>query len=820
MGTPSPLLDELNRAIKRYGQRLSAATLVGSLSSGTTSARDVQNLKSTVTTLRREMESTPEQQTFLNVFGSIVTDELLAYLEAMDNFKKVLNKKWEANNRFSIVNLLRKWNNLKTDVCGSTGSTIKIFSEFNADPSAGPSAQDVSSALDDLAKLGFDMPNLRDVLNSPQLGYCDAIVHNEKKWKNNAYVYEFTGFKTDKNRWENYIGYHAQQGMSSATPATIQEEVGPALKFFTLLKSTSPMQLLAIMNQPASDTNQRPIVDIIRDIFQQERALDGKLPENLGGLADALSERRVLDLVQASASQEIAQFVADGAGRLAKAVASGISQPNKSTKAVLEDLDNLTGKLLDATSRLTAPSSIQDAIKAMKDVHAKMISVVQTMTRLGYQASGVSGFSSSSGNSAALLQGEITSMWSSALQPGNFSRFQAEMKPQTARLRMYRDMLRQHHAKCQADTVTRDVGIAKENTSKLLTELIASAGANRYAIKDPMVEMLKNYVRTVKRIVARFERRHSEFILWSNRRALDYVLKWASHSDSLVEAASANKPQVDVKNEIAKVMSSSQQHDGQHQNHQGQLQNPVGNDDAAFIKEYLDLMRTVASDADKKMMEVESTALGLFTTGSYLNVLNEEETLLETVQASIDDLEKYLVNVRIRVARLYSIDGYSIADVLRDSTFLVVYMLKAVRVFLLWAALVFAKSIFMPFYTQAVYVRNEKPPHPAYFVLAFLLTDVALNLGVYALLRMLHYVFRSPDNNFPIDDTTMRAFMIDYGISTTLIVVLSLTIAAVIRRKKYFRYRFEGDRGIRAMSTMIWGLSSVILIIPYFRFAD
>jgi hypothetical protein len=57
-------------------------------------------------------------------------------------------------------------------------------------------------------------------------------------------------------------------------------------------------------------------------------------------------------------------------------------------------------------------------------------------------------------------------------------------------------------------------------------------------------------------------------------------------------------------------------------------------------------------------------------------------------------------------------------------------------------------------------------------------------------------------------------------LSSLVVFAVAVIIGQVIKRKKYFRYKYEGDRGIRAMQQMVMYVYNVLLFVPFFRLAN
>jgi hypothetical protein len=57
-----------------------------------------------------------------------------------------------------------------------------------------------------------------------------------------------------------------------------------------------------------------------------------------------------------------------------------------------------------------------------------------------------------------------------------------------------------------------------------------------------------------------------------------------------------------------------------------------------------------------------------------------------------------------------------------------------------------------------------------------------------------------------------------FDYATTLIVIFTLgaLIGNVIKQKKYFRYKTEGERGIRAFEDIMKMTASIVTLVPMF----
>jgi hypothetical protein len=143
--------------------------------------------------------------------------------------------------------------------------------------------------------------------------------------------------------------------------------------------------------------------------------------------------------------------------------------------------------------------------------------------------------------------------------------------------------------------------------------------------------------------------------------------------------------------------------------------------------------------------------------------------------------------------------------------------LKLLRVLIAWVALRIASKVFQQSYDSRVYNNEQSPPSPLKFVGLFVALDLAMNAGVAVLLVFCRYLFKSVDNDFPIDGPFLTSWAVDYAATTVVIAALAAIVGAVVAKKKYFRWKYEGDRGVRALQQMTFYIYLVILAIPFYN---
>jgi hypothetical protein len=238
-----------------------------------------------------------------------------------------------------------------------------------------------------------------------------------------------------------------------------------------------------------------------------------------------------------------------------------------------------------------------------------------------------------------------------------------------------------------------------------------------------------------------------------------------------------------------------------------------------LIDEHKKLLREVHAKSDELLKsvtdEVQSVA---HDRDGLMRRMGDEQVIM--LRDRLGALLRRLDEASDRVDRYYGEGSFSALDMLRDPQFLIMLGLKGVRLGLAWAALRVAANVFQGLYNRATYGgAGGDPPSPAMFVGLFMALDAAFNLALFVVLRTLMYFFKNAGNEFPIDGPLLWAWAFDYGVTSALVAVLALIIGGVVSSKKYFRYKYEGDRGIRAMRAMVFYVYCVVLPVPFFRLA-
>jgi uncharacterized integral membrane protein len=151
-----------------------------------------------------------------------------------------------------------------------------------------------------------------------------------------------------------------------------------------------------------------------------------------------------------------------------------------------------------------------------------------------------------------------------------------------------------------------------------------------------------------------------------------------------------------------------------------------------------------------------------------------------------------------------------------DMQFLIMYIIKFVKILSFGFSMNMATNIFIQKYESVVYDKKVNPPSLTNFMFIFLGFDLFFTIFLFILLGLCGFLFKTENNTFPIDSYLYKKFAVDYIVSTVLIMVIGILIGSVVKQKKYFRYKTEGERGIRAFEDIMKMTATVITLAPLF----
>lgn len=168
-----------------------------------------------------------------------------------------------------------------------------------------------------------------------------------------------------------------------------------------------------------------------------------------------------------------------------------------------------------------------------------------------------------------------------------------------------------------------------------------------------------------------------------------------------------------------------------------------------------------------------------------------------------------------KVNKVYD-NNIGILDMIFDSQFILLYVIKSIRVFFIYASLIITVKIFQGMYLKQVYAQGKEPPNILYMLLIFIGIDFFMNLFLMLTLLLVYYLFKTHSNMFIVDSYLLKKQMVDYILVTFVNACIAALIGNMIMKKKYFKYKYEGPRGIRAFQEVIFQINSLLMTIPFF----
>ena len=210
----------------------------------------------------------------------------------------------------------------------------------------------------------------------------------------------------------------------------------------------------------------------------------------------------------------------------------------------------------------------------------------------------------------------------------------------------------------------------------------------------------------------------------------------------------------------------------------------------------------------KALSEVlEDTIADSFT----INMRDKERS---QIIAGKRDLLTQMQELPNKIKSFYTLN-YPVTEMF-DAQFLIMYIIKAVRIVSFQFSMNMATNVFIQKYNNVVYDKKTNPPSLINYMMIFLGFDLFFNVFILILLGLCGFLFKTENNTFPIDGYLYKKFGFDYIVSTIVIILNGILIGNVVKQKKYFRYKTEGERGIRAFEEMMKMSATVITLLPLF----
>ena len=360
-------------------------------------------------------------------------------------------------------------------------------------------------------------------------------------------------------------------------------------------------------------------------------------------------------------------------------------------------------------------------------------------------------------------------------------------------LQLYVSQISAFQLRMEEDSMVAMLSTAKDhlveklkNIDRYYTQTIEGAGVvdrNIVLVKQTSRKLkmgaFKSYTREVRGIMNRLVKDHLTFVTEQHRNAFAYVSYWAKRMDN---------------------------------------KELVNNKGRALIKEYLDKREAIVtfvnnSIADEIIKDIRET---LSTASKSSSVQLDSNQDIRLVQM-FDNVVLWVEQKAQWITDLHIEGKQSIADVVTSPLFLTVYAMKVVRFLVAWYALRVSAKYFQEMYDSRVYAYEGDPPSPWRFIGIFIGVDALINALIMGLLVGGNYMFSDPSVNPLIEWSVLISVLVDYVATTVVVTALAGIIGHIVKQKKYFRYKYEGDRGIRAMQRMIMNVYGIVVLVPFFR---
>ena len=139
---------------------------------------------------------------------------------------------------------------------------------------------------------------------------------------------------------------------------------------------------------------------------------------------------------------------------------------------------------------------------------------------------------------------------------------------------------------------------------------------------------------------------------------------------------------------------------------------------------------------------------------------------------------------------------------------------KAIKVSLSYAALLIAKNMHSQIYAEKVYVKQESPPKLINMLFVFIGIEVVFTVVTISLIGALMVNIPTFQSTVDIWEV-ITAFAQDYVLYLVSILTHGSILATAMYSKKYFLYKDDGLRAIRAFTDIMLQYSIVNGLIPF-----
>ena len=140
----------------------------------------------------------------------------------------------------------------------------------------------------------------------------------------------------------------------------------------------------------------------------------------------------------------------------------------------------------------------------------------------------------------------------------------------------------------------------------------------------------------------------------------------------------------------------------------------------------------------------------------------------------------------------------------------IIYGFISIRIVILYISTYISSNIMNQIYSERVLINGSEPQPLYYQILIFLGIDLMLNAFLYA------FIFGLSKTGSGNGDFIMNSYRFQYTISLFIISVLSYLVSTIMYNKKYFLYKDDGLRAIRALQLIMFRCGTFLTLLPIF----
>lgn len=124
------------------------------------------------------------------------------------------------------------------------------------------------------------------------------------------------------------------------------------------------------------------------------------------------------------------------------------------------------------------------------------------------------------------------------------------------------------------------------------------------------------------------------------------------------------------------------------------------------------------------------------------------------------------------------------------------------------------QRLFSEIYMKSVYAQQTNPPNLHYFLVMLFFIHAAFNLFIFVILALLYFTLYQKNTLFIVNSYLIYTYLVDYLVSVAIVWMIMLVVVYTVQNKEYFRYRTEGLRAIRAVSSIIKYITLIVMTLP------